>query len=87
FYENGLDNLYSERGEKVSDPNIVLEIIASREKYLSDKRPEKILEKVSAKKQPRSKKSRQASSYKNYIDFSRETFIDRILEQPVERGV
>ncbi|KAG1186008.1 hypothetical protein G6F46_009150 [Rhizopus delemar] len=44
-------------------------------------------EEVSAKKQPRSKKSRQASSCKNDSDFTRETFIDRMLEQPVERGV
>ena len=97
FYEDGLDNLYNERGEKVydpmegiltdvSDPNIVLENITSREKYLSAKRPEKSREPTPIKKQLKHEELRKATSYKNYNDLTRETFIDRMLEQPVERG-
>ncbi|KAG1446093.1 hypothetical protein G6F55_011686 [Rhizopus delemar] len=98
FYEDGLENLYNDRGEKVydpmegvltdvSDPNIVLEKITSKENYLSVKRPEKIVEEILIEKQPKAEKPKSASSYNNYSDFTRETFIDRMLEQPLERGL
>lgn len=67
FYEDGFENLYNEQGEEVYDPmegtlsdvinpNIILENITSREKYLSTKRSEKMIEEVSIKNQPRSEK-------------------------------
>ena len=71
----------------VSDPNIVLENITSREKYLNAKCPEKSRVPTSTKKQSKHEELRKATSYKNYNDLTRETFIDRMLEQPVERGV
>ncbi|KAG0754237.1 hypothetical protein G6F57_014185 [Rhizopus arrhizus] len=71
----------------VMNPKIILENITSREKYLSAKRSEKMIEDVSIKNQPRSEKPKQASSCNNYSDFTRETFIDRMLETLVKRGV
>ncbi|RCH80243.1 hypothetical protein CU097_002742 [Rhizopus azygosporus] len=98
FYEDRFENLYNEQGEKAYDPmedilsdvinpSIILENITSREKCLSVKRSEKMIEEVSIKNQPRSEKPKQASPYNNYSDFTRKTFIDRMLEQPVKRGV
>ncbi|ORE16503.1 hypothetical protein BCV71DRAFT_292177 [Rhizopus microsporus] len=71
----------------VINPNIILEYVTSREKYLSGKRSEKMIEEVSIKNQPRAEKPKQASSYNNYSDFTTETFIDRMFEQPVKRDV
>ncbi|KAI8062013.1 hypothetical protein BDF21DRAFT_133769 [Thamnidium elegans] len=71
----------------VDDPNIVLETITSRQTYLSVKRPKKNVEGFSVKKQPKPGKLKPSVKlYKNYSDFTRETFIDRILEKPQECG-
>ncbi|KAI7871603.1 hypothetical protein BDF14DRAFT_1699074, partial [Spinellus fusiger] len=88
FYEDGQENIFNKQGEKVQDPiedaltqvddpNIVLETTTSRETYLNAKRPEKISDESSAKKQPKSSNlSPPAKSYNDYSDFTRETFID-----------
>ncbi|KAI7903236.1 uncharacterized protein BX663DRAFT_507945 [Cokeromyces recurvatus] len=73
------ENIFNEEGEKiydlmedvlthVDDPNIVLEIITSRQTYLSIKRPEKIAEEPSVKKQ--SKPSKLKPSMKLYNNYS-----------------
>ncbi|KAI8094515.1 hypothetical protein BDF21DRAFT_96156 [Thamnidium elegans] len=83
LYEDGQENIFNE-GEKaydpmedvltyVDDPKIVLETITSRQTYLSVKRPKKNLLKGS-------------QLYNNCSDFTRETFIDCMLEDPQERG-
>ncbi|CAO3674076.1 unnamed protein product [Rhizopus stolonifer] len=70
------------------NPNIVLETITSRQTYLSVKRPEKIAEELSVKKQPKpSKLKLSVKLYNNYSDFTRETFIDHMLENPQECGL
>ncbi|KAI8886369.1 hypothetical protein K501DRAFT_292896 [Backusella circina FSU 941] len=56
----------------VDDPNIVLETMTSRQTYLSVKRPEK---------------NPSVKLCNNYSDFTRETFIDRMLESLQERGI
>jgi hypothetical protein len=72
----------------VNDPNIVLETITSRQTYLSSKRPEKIAEESSVKKQSKHSKLKPlVKLYNNYGDFTRGTFIDRMLENPQERGL
>ena len=76
FYEDGLDNLYNERGQKVNDPlegiltdvshpNIVLKNITNREKYLSAKSFEKSCEPTLTKKQSKHEELRKVTSYKN----------------------
>ncbi|KAI7863970.1 hypothetical protein BDF14DRAFT_1707187, partial [Spinellus fusiger] len=99
IYKDGQENIFNEKGEKVydpmedvlthvHDPNIVLETITSRQTYLSVKRPEKIAEESSVKKQSKpSKLKPSVKLYNNYSDFTRETFIDRMLENPQERGL
>ncbi|KAI8082094.1 hypothetical protein BDF21DRAFT_338477, partial [Thamnidium elegans] len=94
FYEDGQENIFNEK-EKVydpmedvltyvGDPNIVLETITSRQTYLSVKRPpKKNTEGFSLKKQSKPGKLKPSVKlYNNYSDFSRETFIDRMLENP-----
>jgi hypothetical protein len=72
----------------VDDPNIVLETITSQQTYLSIKRPEKIAEESLIRKQPKpSKLKPPVKLYNNYSDFTRETFIDRMLENPQEHGL
>ncbi|ORE01002.1 hypothetical protein BCV72DRAFT_253335 [Rhizopus microsporus var. microsporus] len=56
----------------VDDPNIVRETMTSRQTYLSVKRPEKIPS---------------VKLCNNYSDFTRETFIYRMLESPQARGI
>ncbi|KAG1474713.1 hypothetical protein G6F56_000181 [Rhizopus delemar] len=98
FYEDGQDNIYNEQGEivygpmedvltQIDDPNIILETITSQKTYLSVKRPEKTVEKSSPKKQPKIKVPDSDKSYKNYSDFTRETFIDHMVKKPEERGL
>ena len=58
---------------QVDDPNIVLE---------------KIVENFLIRKQPKpSKLKPPVKLYNNYSDFTRETFIDRMLENPQEHGL
>lgn len=99
FYEDGQENLFNELGEKVydpmedvltqiDDPNIVLETITNRETYLNAKRPEKVTSEPAVKKQLKSSNlTKSAKSYNLYSDMTRETFIDRMIEQPQERGL
>jgi hypothetical protein len=99
FYEDGQENIFNEEGEKVydpmedvlthvDDPNIVLETITSQQTYLSVKRPEKIAEESSVKKQSKpSNLKPSVKLYNNDSDFTREMFIDRMLENPQERGL
>ncbi|KAG2215202.1 hypothetical protein INT46_001478 [Mucor plumbeus] len=72
----------------VDDPSIVLETITSRQTYLGVKRPEKFVEQSSVKKQSKpSKLKPSVKLYNNDSDFAREMFIDRMLENPQERGL
>ncbi|KAI7891060.1 uncharacterized protein EV154DRAFT_421023 [Mucor mucedo] len=71
----------------VNDPNVVLETTASQKTYLSVKCPEKTAEELSSKKQPKPKVPDSDKTYNYYSDFTRETFIDRMLEKPEERGL
>lgn len=99
FYEDGQENLFNEHGEKVydpmedfltqiDDPNIVLETITNRETYLSAKRPEKATGEPSVTKPLKSSNlTKSIKSYSIYSDTTRESFIDRMLEQPQERGL
>jgi transposase len=72
---------------QVDDPNVILETITSQKTYLSVKRLEKTVEESPPKKQPKTKVPELDRSYKNYSDFTRETFIDRMIEKPEERGL
>lgn len=98
FYEDGKDNIYNEQGgivydpmedvlTQIDDPDVILETITSQKTYLSVKRPEKTVEESSPKKQPKAIVPDSDRSYKNYSDFTRETFIDRMIEKPEERGL
>ncbi|ORE17699.1 hypothetical protein BCV71DRAFT_180916, partial [Rhizopus microsporus] len=70
---------------QIDDPNVILETITSQRTYLSVKRPEKTVEESFPKKQPKTKVPDSDRSYKNYSDFTRETFIDCVIEKPEER--
>ncbi|KAI7871908.1 hypothetical protein BDF14DRAFT_1760436 [Spinellus fusiger] len=70
---------------QADDPNIVLETITSRENYLNAKRPGETSDESSAKRLPKSSNlSPPVKSYRDYSDFTRDTFIDRMLESPQE---
>ncbi|ORE13001.1 hypothetical protein BCV71DRAFT_76391 [Rhizopus microsporus] len=94
----GQDNIYNEQGEivydpmedvltQIDDPNVILETITSQKTYLSVKRLEKTVKESPPKKQPKTKVPDLDRSYKNYSDLTRETFIDRKIEKPEERGL
>lgn len=70
---------------QIDDPNVILETITSQKTYLSVKRPEKTVEESPPKKQPKTKVPDSDRSKKNYSDFTRVTFIDRMIEKPEER--
>lgn len=72
---------------KIDDPNVILETITSQKTYLSVKRLEKTVEESPPKKQLKTKVPDLDRPYKNYSDFTRETFIDRMIEKPEERGL
>ncbi|GAA5807048.1 hypothetical protein MFLAVUS_000398 [Mucor flavus] len=94
--QDGQENLFNEHGGKVydpvedfltqtDDPNIVLETITNRETYLSAKHPEKATGKPSVTKPLKySNLTKPTKSYSIYSDTTRESFIDRMLEQPQE---
>ncbi|ORE10768.1 hypothetical protein BCV72DRAFT_199018 [Rhizopus microsporus var. microsporus] len=99
YYEDGLENIFNENGEKVVDlvenvltyiidPNIVLTTLTSQAAYLAAK-PEDIkdteMEDVAANK-VKLAKAPVNSTYRNYDDHTREEFIDRVIEGPVKRG-
>ncbi|ORE10964.1 hypothetical protein BCV72DRAFT_220394 [Rhizopus microsporus var. microsporus] len=72
---------------QIDNPNVILETITSQKTYLSIIRPEKTVEESSPKKQPKTELPDLDRSYKNYSDFTRETFIDRMIEKSEERGL
>jgi hypothetical protein len=94
FYKDGQENLLNEFGEKVYDPmedvltqvddlNVFLKTITNREFYLSAKHSEKVISEPSVKEQLKSSNlTKSAKSYNLYNDLTRETFTDRMLEQP-----
>ncbi|KAG2229910.1 hypothetical protein INT48_008285 [Thamnidium elegans] len=78
YYEDGLDNVFNENGDKVvdpmegvltdiTDPNIVLVTITSREAYLATK-------------------PKDDDKDTEMDGHTREKFIDRMIEGPVRRG-
>ncbi|KAI7898844.1 uncharacterized protein BX663DRAFT_232448 [Cokeromyces recurvatus] len=99
YYEDGLEKIFNENGERVVDPmedvltdiidpNIVLATLTSQAAYLAAK-PEDI--KVTKMKDvPANKvklaKSPTNSTYRNYDDRTREKFIERMIKGPVKRG-
>lgn len=99
YYEDGQDNVYNEQGVKIfdpmedvltqiKDPNIVLESLTTQKLYLSTPRPsvsKSLVKKETA--EPAANKSKSpAAQHTEYSDNTRETFIDRMLESPEERG-
>jgi hypothetical protein len=73
---------------QIDDPNIVLKTITSRETYLSVKRPEKVASEPPVNKPLKSSNlTKPAKPHNLYSDTAREAFIDRMLEQPQERGL
>ncbi|KAI7867983.1 hypothetical protein BDF14DRAFT_1725449, partial [Spinellus fusiger] len=98
YYENGYENVYNEDGERVfdsmksilteiSDPNVVLETITSQKFYLSLKPTEKeTTPEDTLHKSVEVAKLIGNGAYKDYNDQTREVFIDRMIECPMERG-
>ncbi|KAI8093962.1 hypothetical protein BDF21DRAFT_331918 [Thamnidium elegans] len=100
YYEDGLDNVFNENGDKVvdpmegvltdiTDPNIVLVTITSREAYLATKPKDddKDTEMVDISMiEVKVAKAPVNSTYINYDGHTREKFIDRMIEGPVRRG-
>ncbi|KAG1136496.1 hypothetical protein G6F37_012133 [Rhizopus arrhizus] len=71
----------------ISDSNVVLETVASQESCLSLKPAEKeITAKDMTKRAVEVVKPIDNSVYKDYDDQTREMFIDRMIEGPIERG-
>ncbi|KAG0734658.1 hypothetical protein G6F57_012312 [Rhizopus arrhizus] len=72
---------------EVSDPNVVLETITSQKSYLSLKPVEKETPANNTiKKVVELTKPIDNGVYKDYNDQTREVFIDRMIEGPMERG-
>jgi dsRNA-specific ribonuclease len=72
---------------EISDPNVVLETITSQKSYLSLKPAEKeTTAKDMTKKAVEVVKPTGSSIYKDYNDQTREVFIDRMIEGPLERA-
>jgi transposase len=98
FYEDGHDNVYNEDGEKVfdpmegvltevNDPNVILETITSQKSYLSLKPAEKeTTTKDTIIKVVELSETADKGIYNDYSDQTREVFIDRMIEGPMERG-
>lgn len=95
FYKDGNDNLYNERRDKVldpmkgiltktEDPNIVLQMITSRQTCLALNPANKIVEKELTK-QPKAVKST-TSIYNKHNDREKERPIDRMIETPEVKG-
>ena len=98
FYEDGHENVYNEHGQKVldpmegvlteiTDPNIVLETITNQKAYLSLKPSEKTAVKKAAVKPKDTMPKTRAVLYNQLSDQTREVFIDRMIERPVQRGL
>jgi transposase len=99
YYEDGLENVFNENGEKVVDPmegvltdiidpNIVLATITSQAAYLAAK-PDDIKDTEMGDGSANKVKLAKApvnSTYRNYDEHTREKFIDRMIEGPVKRG-
>src|SRR6478609_5682072 len=98
FLEDEHNNSYNKDGERVfdpmegvltevSDPNVVLETITSQKSYLSLKPVEKETPANNTiKKVVELTKPINNGVYKDYNDQTREVFIDRMIEGPMERG-
>ncbi|KAI7890980.1 uncharacterized protein EV154DRAFT_397260, partial [Mucor mucedo] len=98
FYEDGQDNIHNEKGEivynpvedvliQIDDPILIPKTATSQKTYLSVKRLEKTVEESSPKKQQKTKVPDLDRLYKNYRDFTRETFMCRMIEKSKERGL
>ncbi|KAG2237673.1 hypothetical protein BDF21DRAFT_378190 [Thamnidium elegans] len=72
---------------EITHSNVVLETISSQKSYLSLKPAEKgtITKDVTAKTVEMVKLTG-SSVYKDYNDQTRELFIDRMIESPMEKG-
>ncbi|KAI9471063.1 MAG: hypothetical protein EXX96DRAFT_507510, partial [Benjaminiella poitrasii] len=94
FYEDGQENIYNEKGERIydpmeivlteiNDPNIVLETITSKKQYLENKSPEKIKQKIA--KPPKAKKedNNKSTVYNLYNDNQRINFISKMIDLPL----
>ncbi|KAG1448508.1 hypothetical protein G6F56_008922 [Rhizopus delemar] len=98
YFEDGMDNLFDEHGERVydpmegvlteiTDPNIVLETITNRKSYLANKPAEKnIVVKEAKETKALDDKSAKSAVYNTYTDKQREDFIDKMIENPEEKG-
>ncbi|KAI8076661.1 uncharacterized protein B0P05DRAFT_471648, partial [Gilbertella persicaria] len=100
YYEDGLENVFNENGEKVVDPmegiltdiidpSIILTTITSQQAAYLAAKPEDI-KYTEMEEGPDNKvklaKAPVNSTYRNYDDHMREEFIDRMIEGPVKRG-
>jgi hypothetical protein len=80
YFEDGMDNLFHEHGEKahnpmegvlteITDPNIVLETITSRQTYLANKPAEKnVVEKEAKETKTLDAMPAKAAVYNTYTD-------------------
>ncbi|KAG1150441.1 hypothetical protein G6F37_011198 [Rhizopus arrhizus] len=93
-----MDNIFDEQGERaydpmegvlteITDPNIVLETIISRKGYLANKPTEKNIV-VKEVKETKTSDDQPAKSavYNIYTDKQRGDFIDKMIENPEEKG-
>ncbi|EIE78679.1 hypothetical protein RO3G_03383 [Rhizopus delemar RA 99-880] len=72
---------------ETTDPNIVFETITSRKSYLANKPAEKnIVVKEAKEKNTLDDKSAKSAFYNTYTDKQREDFIDKMIENPEEKG-
>jgi hypothetical protein len=98
YFEDEMDNLFDEHGERVYDPmegvlteitdlNIVLETITSRKSYLANKPAEKnIIMKEAKETKILDGKPAKSAVYNTYTDKQREDFIDKMIENSEEKG-
>lgn len=70
---------------QIDDPILIPKTTTNQKTYLSVKRLEKTVEESSPKKQQKTKVPDLDRLYKNYRDFTRETFMCRMIEKSKER--
>lgn len=74
---------------EINDPKIVLESLTNYGSYLSKKSEEKqaaVATEVAPKPIEVVQPASSTSAYNDYSDLTRETFVNRMIESPVERG-
>lgn len=72
---------------EITDPNIVLETITNRKSYLANKPAENdIVVKEAKETKTLDDKSAKSAVYNTYTDKQREDFIDKLIENPEEKG-